>query len=74
MPAPSPVERQAPDPIVAREQAATGHHDTPLESLGKAITDPLREAAGQPEEDVRRAREHATPQPYPDDDDADADR
>ncbi|WP_326533184.1 hypothetical protein [Pseudorhodoferax sp.] len=46
--------------------ARPAHSDSPLESLGKAISDPVREAAGQADEATRKARENARPDPYPD--------
>ena len=49
-----------------------GHSDSVFESLGKAITDPVREAADEQDEAVKKARRDATPDPYPDEDAQDA--
>ena len=49
---------QTPRPVEPTPARPT-HTDSPLESLGKAITDPVRESAGETDEATRAARARA---------------
>lgn len=51
----SPDTQRPADPTPARP----AHTDSALESLGKAITDPVRESAGDTDEATRQARARA---------------
>ncbi len=57
------AERSAPAP----RPTPTAPSDSILESIGKAITDPVREAADATDDAVRKARHDATPDPLRDD-------
>lgn len=46
------------EPVPGRPQAPQ-QQDSVLESLGKAITDPVRESAGEVDDEVEAARERA---------------
>lgn len=63
----SPDTTQIPDRPTKPSPARPAHRDSVLESLGKAITDPVREAADEADEEVKRARERAQPDPEPED-------
>lgn len=66
---PTPPQRPT-EPTPARPSRVDG----PLESLGKAISDPVREAADQTDEATKRARERAQSQADADDLEAEAPR
>lgn len=61
-----PAEPTPERPATSRRPA---HVDSVLESLGKAITDPVREAADEADESVKDARRRATPDLEPDEPD-----
>ena len=67
-PTPSSSTQRPADPTPERPATSRrpAHVDSVLESLGKAITDPVREAADEADESVKDARRRATPDLEPD--------
>jgi hypothetical protein len=67
MASPSSTPRPAePTPARPAESRRPAHVDSALESLGKAITDPVRETADEADESVKEARRRAKPDLEPD--------